>query len=156
MSLFFHGIYNEIERKKQFLSEGQILLIKEFDTPPPGWINQLESKLDYKNSKLRKKFSDNNIKTIAIYSLTESASKRASEVIRKINSDIKVKIFSGKVEDDSLVNSAKYDDIFVVVTLSAKHAATKALKHRPKDKPLLYAKGKGSSSIIFQLENEPF
>ena len=145
---FFHEIYNEIDKKKQFLSEGQILLIKEFHTPP-GWINQLESIPDDKNTKLREAISDKEVKTIAIYSLTESASKRASDIIKKMIPKINVKISNDKVGNPRLEVWAKTADIFIIAASSAKHAATEFItNNRPKEKTTLWSKGKGSTTIF--------
>ena len=151
-NLFFNKIFNEIEKREQYLSEGQILIIKKFDSVP-HWVKKLELKVEDKNSKL-KQISDK-IKSIAIYSLTESALKQASEIIEEIIPGIKVHTSHDKVGTSSLESYAKTVDIFVIATSSAKHAATEfILKNRPKDKTTLYAAGKGSSSIIRALEEQ--
>ena len=152
--LFFNEIFNVIEKKKQFLSEGQILLIKEFDTAP-AWINQLESIPEYKNIKLREAIYDKKVKTIAIYSLTESALRRASEIIKKMIPNITVLTSHDKVGNKRLEGWAKTADIFVIAVSSAKHAATEFItNNRPKEKTTLWADGKGSSSIISALEEK--
>ena len=68
---------------------------------------------------------------------------------------IKIYTSNDKAGNPSLENFAKTADIFVIVTSSAKHAATEFIqKNRPKDKTTLFAAGKGSSSIIRALEEQ--
>ena len=64
------------------MSEGQILLIKDFHVTP-GWINELESVQEDQKTKLRDTISVK-VKAIAIYSLTESVLKRVEGILKKI------------------------------------------------------------------------
>ena len=149
--LFFTNIFSVLEKKKQFLSEGQILLIKDFHQTP-GWINELESVQEDQKNKLRYIISDK-VRAIAIYSLTESVLKRVEAILKKVIPDIKVHLSHDKGGSKQLENFAKTADIFVIATSSAKHAATEFIRNnRPDDKTTLYADGKGSSSIIRALE----
>lgn len=148
--VFFNKIFDEIQKKKQYLSESQILVMKKF-TSVPHWANQLEIKAEDKNSKLRE--LSENVKSIAIYSLTEAVLKQATEIINEIIPDIKVNTFHDKVGTTRLEGYAKTADIFVIATSSAKHAATTFIqKNRPKDKITLFAAGRGFSSILRVLE----
>ena len=150
--LFFNKIFNEIEKRRQYLSVGQILVIQKFDSAP-HWVKELKLDVEEKKSKL-KKISDN-INSIAIYSLTESALNQATEIIKQILPNIKVHTSHDKAGNPRLESYAKTADIFVIVTSSAKHAATEFIqKNRPKDKTTLFAAGKGSSSIIRALEEQ--
>jgi len=89
---------------------------------------------------------------IAIYTLTESAGERAKMLIEKIYSPKRVEVNTDKGGTEKLKALARNSDIFIMVTSSAKHAATKFIQnHRDRTKPLLYPAGKGSSSIISSL-----
>ena len=113
-----------------------------------------ESITEDRKSKLREKISDK-VKSIAIYSLTESVLKRVEGILKKILPGIKVHLSHDKGGNNQLESYAKTADIFVIVTSSAKHAATEFIqKNRPKDKTTLFAAGKGSSSIIRALEEQ--
>lgn len=94
-------------------------------------------------------------KFIAIYTLTESAGKRAAAVIEKIFPNVKVRVSNDCVGSDRLRVLARDSDYFVVSTRSAKHAATNFIKdNRPKHRTeLIYPPGKGSSSIVSSLLN---
>ena len=95
------------------------------------------------------------IKTLAIYSLTESASKNASEIIKEMIPGIKITINKDKVVSSSLKSLSKNSDIFVIATSSAKHAATTFIQmNRPKDKITLFASGRGTSSILRVIEEQ--
>lgn len=88
-------------------------------------------------------------KSIALYTLTESVGKRVETLIREFDDGIKVQISSDKVGTDRLKQMSRTADIFVIAWLSAKHAATQFIQsNRPKEKPLLYAAGKGSASFM--------
>jgi hypothetical protein len=47
---------------------------------------------------------------------------------------------------------AENSDIFVLTSLSATHAATDFIRHHRGDRPLLYAQGKGFTSILRVIE----
>lgn len=90
---------------------------------------------------------------IAIYSLTEASSRQAKNAIEELaptaivdcNAD-----HGGSVRLRALAENA---DVFVVAWLSAKHAATEFIREHRTGKPLLYAQGRGFSSILRALEN---
>lgn len=94
-------------------------------------------------------------KMVAIYTLTESAAKQAQNVLEKILPGIDVRLnheYSGSTQLKALATNA---DVFVVVTQSAKHAATEFIQaNRPSGKEVLYTNGKGMSSILKALEVE--
>lgn len=92
-------------------------------------------------------------KMVAIYTLDESSGKRARELINMAYQGVDVRLNHDHVGSDSLKNLARNADYFLMVTRSAKHAATNFIKdERPEEKrPLDYPKGKGSSSILSAL-----
>jgi hypothetical protein len=92
-------------------------------------------------------------KNVAIYTLDENSGQRAKEVITTVCPLARVSINTDKVGSTQLKNLAKNSDIFIVVSRAAKHAATTDInQNRPKGKPILYPTGKGSSSILRELE----
>ncbi|MDB4777452.1 protein DpdD [Verrucomicrobia bacterium] len=95
-------------------------------------------------------------KIIAIYTLTESAGKRAATVIKKIFPNAKIRLSNDSVGSNKLKALARDSDYFVVSTRSAKHAATNFIKdNRSKQRTkLIYPSGKGSSSIVSSLLGE--
>ena len=91
--------------------------------------------------------------SVAIYTLTESAGRQASLAIRELAPTVKIAVSNDEVGTDSLKNLAQNTDIFVMATASAKHAATTFVQqHRPRGRPLLFAAGRGYSSIVRAIE----
>ncbi len=92
-------------------------------------------------------------KMVAVYTLTESAAKQAQSVLLKYMPGLDVRLnheHAGTKQLKSLANNA---DVFVVVTQSAKHAATEFIQeNRPSGKGIIFTDGKGSSSILKALE----
>lgn len=91
-------------------------------------------------------------KTIAIYTLTESVGRQAERFLRELVPDISVALSHDTVGNERLRALAQNADIFVVVTQSAKHTATTFIQRYRDTKPLLFAKGRGISSILAVLE----
>jgi hypothetical protein len=87
-------------------------------------------------------------KTIAIYSLVESASRQAKAAIQAIEGDVDVQCNSDLVGSAQLRNLATNSDLFVVVWAAAKHAATEFIRTHRNGRPLVYAEGKGVSSLL--------
>ncbi|HMR94324.1 MAG TPA: protein DpdD [Microthrixaceae bacterium] len=88
-------------------------------------------------------------KTVAIYTLTESAAVRARDFLLRNFDDVDVVLSSARVASDQLASLAKSADVFVIATRSAKHAATTFIEaQRPPNRPPAYAAGKGSVSLI--------
>jgi hypothetical protein len=92
-------------------------------------------------------------KMVAIYTLEESSGKRSSNLIKMIYQDADIRVNHDHVGTEQLRHLARHADYFLMVTRSAKHAATNFIKdERPKDKrPIDYPSGKGASSIISAL-----
>src|SRR5439155_4003928 len=86
---------------------------------------------------------------VALYALTESAGLRARDLLAAWTKG-RVDLLGDKVCSDALRVAARESDIFVIVTRSAKHAATDCIKaNRPEGKPLIITTGKGSTSVLF-------
>lgn len=90
----------------------------------------------------------NNTK-IGIYTLTPGVGERVVGYVQSIHPNVSIQVNSDHVSTEGLRNLAQEADVFVIVSRSAKHAATDAIKDsRSKESPILYPSGKGSSSII--------
>ena len=94
-------------------------------------------------------------KRIAIYSLQESALRRAATVIGELSPGSRVDMFSDHVGGSAaLRKAASAAHIFIIATAAAKHAATTYIEdHRPKDLETLYARGQGSASLLSALRD---
>lgn len=93
-------------------------------------------------------------KTVAIYTLTESAGRQAAEALQDLAPEVKVILSHEHDGSPQLKNLARTADWFVLVTSSAKHAATTFVQqHRPPGKPTVFAAGRGASSILRALED---
>lgn len=91
-------------------------------------------------------------RTIALYSLTESAIARAKTIIESEYPECTVNLNSDHVGTDRLRAMAENADIFVMVTWSATHAATQFIEaNRPEGSEILRPKGRGSSSILTEI-----
>jgi hypothetical protein len=92
-------------------------------------------------------------KIVGIYSLTESAALRAKEVIQEQFAGVDVRLNHDFGGTNRLESLAKESDYLLVVSKSAKHAATDFIKQkRPRTKTeIIYPSGKGSSSIVSAL-----
>lgn len=84
--------------------------------------------------------------TVGIYSLTERAITRASEVIKTYCPQINIKANSDKANTPALENLAKSSDIILFCNKSAAHQAYFSIKNVNKD--ITYVNGKGASSIV--------
>jgi len=151
---FWNEVISKLLEVEQHLSPSQLLVIKKF-RKTLEWPDQKEIKAEAETSDIKDFFEKLKIKTLAIYSLTESASKQASEIIKEMIPNIKITINKDKVGTNSLKSLAKNADIFVIATSSAKHAATTFIQNnRPKDKMTYFAAGRGYSSILRVIEEQ--
>lgn len=89
---------------------------------------------------------------MAIYLLTESASRQAKVVLEKIPALVTVETNADHGGTDRLRALAENSDIFVLNCLSAKHAATDFIRAYHGDKPLAYSQGKGLSNMFHKIE----
>lgn len=91
-------------------------------------------------------------KRIAIYSLTESSSRQAKDALEQMSPTVVVDTNADHGGTASLRALAENSDIFVMTWLSAKHAATDFIRQHRGDRTLIYAQGKGFSSILRAVE----
>ena len=89
-------------------------------------------------------------KKIALYSLQESALRRVALVVGELCPGARVHTFQDHVGGSPALRAASTTaDIFVLATAAAKHAATIFIEAcRPKSLVTLYARGKGSASLL--------
>jgi hypothetical protein len=91
--------------------------------------------------------------SVAVYTLTESVGQRVADSLEHLHPSVRVDLLHSNVADTRLIEVARRADLMVVCWRSAKHAATGAIKQaRPPTLPTLYATGKGSSSILAEIE----
>ncbi|MGO7394557.1 protein DpdD [Rhizobium ruizarguesonis] len=89
---------------------------------------------------------------IAIYSLTETSSRQAKVALEEMVPSLTVDCNSDHGGTARLRALAENADLFVVTWLSAKHAATEFIREHRGNRPLLYAQGRGFSSILRAIE----
>ena len=87
-------------------------------------------------------------KSVGIYSLMESASGRAAQVLRSLVPGIEVRLFADKVGSTSLSQASSTVDIFVIVTAAAKHAASEFIESRRGGREVVRVNAKGTSAIL--------
>jgi hypothetical protein len=92
-------------------------------------------------------------KSIAIYSLVEGASRQAKVALQAISGDIDVQCSADQGGTSQLRALAINSDLFVVAWAAAKHAATDFIRAHRRDRPLIYAEGKGVSSLLRAVED---
>jgi hypothetical protein len=92
-------------------------------------------------------------KSIAIYSLVEGASRQAKVALQAISGDIDVQCSADHGGTSQLRALAINSDLFVVAWAAATHAATDFIRAHRGDRPLVYAEGKGVSSLLRAVED---
>lgn len=92
-------------------------------------------------------------RTIAIYSLVENASRQAKAALQAIAGDIEVQCNADPVGSAQLRALATNSDLFVVAWAAAKHAATDFIRAHRSGRPIVYADGKGVSSLLRAVED---
>jgi hypothetical protein len=85
---------------------------------------------------------------IAIYSLTESSSRQAKAAIEELAPSAVADCNADHGGTARLRALAENADLFVITWLSAKHAATDFIREHRGGRPLMYAQGRGFSSIL--------
>ena len=91
---------------------------------------------------------DHEKRNIVIYTLSESAGRRAKTMLQLMLPGSKVTINSDKVATKPLENLAKNADIFIFAWRSSTHPAFYCVKDHVDKNALIMAKGKGTSSIV--------
>lgn len=90
---------------------------------------------------------------IAIYTLTESAGRQAKAALEEIFPSVSVDCSADHGGNPRLKALAENADIFVVTTMSAKHAATEFIRDHRGGRPLLFAQGRGFTSILRAIDD---
>ncbi len=115
-------------------------------------VNEVRSNSD--NDKKAKFIDRLQGRHIGIYTLTEGAARQAESLLKTLVPSARVTLSSEYDGSPILKSMAQGADIVVMVTASATHAATTFIQqHRPRNLPVLYAKGKGCTSILRALED---
>lgn len=153
---FWYAACTRLMQLKSFFSPGQKIVFDRLATDL-GWPAQWEQEeraaqvtVDTQRQLLQKALESS---FIAIYTLTESAARQAAAVIKELAPSARVQSSHDKVTSVALKNLAHQADIFVMVSASAKHAATGYVQQERQGKPTLYANGRGFSSIVRAIEN---
>ena len=120
------------------------LLCKDFNIDVPQEIIQIEK--DLKNTDDPEDNVNLSGKTLAIYTLTEGAAKRAKEILENMYQGLNIILNHDKTLTNALDNLAKTADYFIFTSKSAAHQAFYPVSKRRDD--LIYPLGKGSTSII--------
>lgn len=86
---------------------------------------------------------------VAIYSLTENASRQVQQILETNYPGVKVSLSCDLGGTSRLKQLARQADLFVMVTASAKHAATEFITaNRSRNMPILRPNGKGAASML--------
>ncbi len=91
-------------------------------------------------------------KSIAIYSLVESASRQAKAALQDLAPNLDVECSADHGGTTQLRTMATNCDLFVIAWSAAKHAATDFIRAHRRDRPLVFAQGKGVSSLLRAVE----
>jgi hypothetical protein len=87
--------------------------------------------------------------SLSAYTLTERAGKQFQAVIEALAPGVKVSLAHDTEASPRLRQLARQSDLFVLVTASAKHAASDCVRaNRPAEKPTLMPAGKGAASML--------
>ncbi len=90
-------------------------------------------------------------KAVLIYTLTEPVAQRVKSFLENICEGITVHLSHDKGGNDRLRKWVQNDDLVVIVTASAKHAATGFIEQNRSGSPLLRINSKGSASMIREI-----
>lgn len=85
---------------------------------------------------------------VALYSLTESATTRAAQILRSLLPGLDVKTSAEHDGSPKLASLSSNSDVFVMVAASAKHAATDCIKDSRGSQPLIQVNSRGTSAIL--------
>ena len=91
-------------------------------------------------------------KILGIYTLTETAGRQAEAMLRAAIPGLEVDLNHDHGGSAALAAMVARADLIVVAWASAKHAATQFIKARRGGRPLIYAAGKGATSILRAVE----
>jgi len=142
----------QVYKHKEWLKSYQIDLLLKLATVI-GIEDLFISSQEQKSGEVIDEWEKYKNKTIGIYTLSENAGKEAKKRLEEYIENVKVVLNHDKASTTALKNIAHTSDYFVLVTQSAKHAASGAIQKilRQRDIDPLFPIGKGSSSIIASL-----
>lgn len=152
---FWYAACARLMQMKAFFSPGQKIVFDKLLTEL-GWaaVREKEERVAQATADIQRQqlqaVLDSNF--VAIYTLTESAGRQAANILKEVAPSIRVETSHDKVGSVALRNMAHHADIFVMVTASAKHAATGFIQQERPYKPILYVNGRGASSIMRAIE----
>jgi hypothetical protein len=85
---------------------------------------------------------------VAIYSLDESATRRAVEILKSLHPHWVIDTNADQVCTDRLKALAKKSDVFVFAWRCSKHAAYYCVKANSQKETLVMARGVGTTSLV--------
>lgn len=88
---------------------------------------------------------------VVLYSLTDSAITRAAQILRRLIPGIDVRTTTEHDGSQQLAALSAHADVFVMVSASAKHAATHFIKEHRAGLPIIHVNSRGSSAILREL-----
>ncbi len=91
-------------------------------------------------------------KAVLIYTLTEPVAQRVKSFLENACGGITVHLSHDKGGSDRLRQWVRNDELVVMVTASAKHAATGFIEEHRQDLPLLRVNSKGSASLLREIQ----
>lgn len=150
---FWHRAIAQIEPIRSRLSPFQRLSIAQI-AASLGWSTEIVEKVAASDEGGRSVSRRLASKRVAIYTLTESSSRQAQRALENIAPGIVVECSADHVGTARLKAMAENADVFVITSLSAKHAATDFIKQHRSSRPLTYASGRGFTSILRAIEDQ--
>jgi len=91
-------------------------------------------------------------KAVLIYTLTEPVAQRVKSFLESVCEGVTVHLSHDKGGSDRLRQWTRNDDLVVIVTVSAKHAATGFIEEHRQNSPLLRVNSKGSASLLRSIQ----
>lgn len=88
---------------------------------------------------------------VVLYSLMESATRRAADILRRLVPSVDVVTTADHVGSDRLAKLSRNADLLVLATAAAKHAASEFIERERGDRAIVYVHSKGSSAILREL-----
>ena len=148
LETFTFSILNDLAAQATRLSAGQRLALSGL-AEEAGWIHPLLT-APSKQTVSTVAGILSNIE-VAIYTLTEGAARTARELLLREYPGMRITLNHDHGGTSSLAALVQRADLFVIAWGSATHAATDFIRDR-REKPIIYATGKGASSIIRAIE----
>lgn len=148
LETFTFSILNDLAAQATRLSAGQLLALSGL-AEEAGWIHPL---LTAPSKKAVSTAVDILSKIeVGIYTLTEGAARTARDLLLREHPGMRITLNHDHGGTSSLAALVQRADLFVIAWGSATHAATDFIRDR-REKPIVYAAGKGASSIIKAIE----